>query len=81
VILIVNAVNFYSRSYSAVFTLSSRAVLAQTNTKIFQYFSTLIVALILTRRRLRYRRYDDAEGPRDALFQLKSCQLLHNCTS
>ena len=21
-----------------------------------------------------------AEGPRDALSQLKSCQLLHNCT-
>jgi len=21
-----------------------------------------------------------AEGPRDALNQLKSCQLLHNCT-
>jgi len=33
-----------------------------------------------SRHRLSARSSAIAEGPRDALSQLKSCQLLHNCT-
>jgi len=35
---------------------------------------------ILIARRHQTRSSAIAEGPRDALFQLKSCQLLHSCT-
>jgi len=49
-------------------------------TSAFNTSYIIAVTCIKLHRQLQTSSSDIAEGPRDALRQLKSCQLLHNCT-